>query len=308
VDKYKTGVHPDFARLVSFPALDLNKTWLISLLTILGRIIWFFSRPYKGIKVSKHKLEQNGVNVKLEYFTNQQIQGKRPCMVYYHGGGFVLPAFDNHKKAICEYMLGAGCDALFVDYSLSPKAKSQQVLAECYESVDWLMARTDSFNIDPNKIVIAGDSAGGCLTASVTQMMADKMPSLKPCLQLMVYPVLDDALDSASIKEHWQSPVWSGESTEKMWQTYLSDDTSYAVPMHREDLSMLPPAYIDNAEFDPLRDDASKYAKRLQEQGVSVEFHAVKQALHGYDTILKSPISQAIMQKRIAALQKAFSR
>ena len=307
MDKYKAGVHKEFSSLLRFPAIDFNKVWLIKCLRILAWLTWFFSRPSPGMTTKKILLRNDQVSVPVEYFTNTHVHGSRPCVIYYHGGGFTLPAFQNHKKIVCEYALGAGCDILFVNYSLSPENKSDTILAECFYAIEWLLENASQHQVDTQNIALAGDSAGGCLTASMCQMVADKMTHFKPCLQMLIYPVLDSSLESPSKKEHWQSPVWSGEATEQMWQAYNSNKAPYAVPMHKDDLASQPKTYIDNAEFDPLRDDASRYAEKLKAQGIEVEFHATKGTLHGYDSVMQSDITQEIIQKRIKALLNSFT-
>lgn len=305
---YKNEVDPDFAALAKFPSIDFDKKIVLALIKAYARVNWGFSKPRHGVTSEAFKLKTANTEYKVEYFKNPKLSGKRPCLVFYHGGGFALPALGYHKQYLSDYMNGAECDALFVDYSLAPKTRAHDILEECYGALEWLLEHAEQFDLDTDKIAVGGDSAGGALAASIAQRAFDSIGPNSICFQLLIYPVLDNQLKGTSIQTYFNAPVWSGKSCVAMWDTYLdsSGPCAYAVPMAREDLSGLAPAYIENAEFDPLRDEATAYADRLEQAGVTVSRHFAPKALHGYDTAFDSKITRGSVSKRIKALAAAF--
>jgi len=221
-----------------------------------------------------------------------------------------MPAYGYQKKLLSEYVLGVNCDVLAVDYSLSPEATSSKIVGESIAAFEWLLDNTDNLNIDSDKLAVGGDSAGGCLAASITQFAADRFDSEIIKFQLLIYPVVDNQLSTESMALFQDAPVWSGYTTGVMWEKYLSggkDLADYAVPMTYDDFSKLPPAYVENAEIDPLRDEAVQYANKLKEANVPVVVNEVKGVPHGYDCLLNAETTRNSVVKRIKALKEYLS-
>ena len=139
----------------------------------------------------------------------------------------------------------------------------------------------------------------------------EKRMSLR--VQLLIYPVIDRSCSSESVKKYRDTPIWTGVSNERMWKKYLencadNDMPQYAAAADRKELSGLPPAYVELAEFDPLHDEGLDYAKRLKDAGVKVELFDTKGTIHGYDDIArKNPVSIDAMNRRIAFLQNCMN-
>jgi acetyl esterase len=311
VPDYKNIIEPALHKLMYVPPVNYENKFLLKLIEGYARLNYFLTKPNKGIFVSEHMASDNGVKVRVDHYKNNTVSGRRPCLLYFHGGGFAMPAYGYQKKILSEYALGAGCDIFSVDYSLSPASTSSKILIETYAALLWLLSKTDEFNIDKGKIAVGGDSAGGCLAASLTQMTADKLDEGVISFQLLIYPVTDNALSTESQKMFQDAPVWSGLACVSMWKAYLDNSNEninqYAVPMNYNAFSKLPPAYIDNAEIDPLRDEGVMYANKLKAAGVAVSLYEAKRVTHGYDCLLNEEFTRTAISKRIDALKNAFS-
>jgi len=236
---------------------------------------------------------------------------KLPAIVYYHGGAFVLTYASTHIVSMDIYAQRGRCAVFMVDYRLAPKYVFPKPLDDSYAALQWVANNADMLSVDKSRIAVAGDSAGGCLAAAVAQKVKDDSgPALRG--QLLIYPALDNNSSTGSARTFIDTPLWNGVANVKMWQLYLRESNGkptprYAAPGNRADVSGLAPAYVENAEFDPLHDEAEVYAKRLQQAGVKTVFNPTKGTVHGYDTVFDSEISKAAMQQRLDFLKMIFS-
>lgn len=157
----------------------------------------------------------------------------------------------------------------------------------------------------------AGDSAGGALAAACALRVRDEgRPWL--CFQLLVYPVTDSRMETASMRKYTDSPMWNARLNQKMWELYLRDADhgmpQYAAPLLARNFSDLPPAYMEIEEFDCLHDEGIAYAKALEAAGVAVQVEDVKGTFHGFDFFADKEIAKIMAEKRIQALRDAFRR
>ncbi|MCL4104232.1 UNVERIFIED_CONTAM: hypothetical protein GTU68_035094 [Idotea baltica] len=235
-----------------------------------------------------------------------------PCLIYYHGGGFAMTYGGPHINMCQRYADETGCTVVFVDYRLMPKHPFPGGVDDCYLVLEWVLDNAQRLGIDSSRIAVGGDSAGGALAASVSQMSLDRGTE-KLCGQMLIYPVADSECKTRSATEFTDTPIFNSISNHRMWQAYLcnyveSGIPKYASPIHRENFSGLPPAYVETAEFDPLHDEGLAYAERLGEAGISVEVNDTKGTVHGYDAVAKTAISEDSMHRRIAFLKAVFLR
>ena len=182
---------------------------------------------------------------------------------------------------------------------------------DCYDSLLWARQSAQELAIDPRRIVVGGDSAGGALAAGVAQKALDQGEELSG--QMLVYPVTDSRCNTQSVQDFDDAPLWNSISTRRMWQAYLpggdhQQPPEYAAPGLRQDLGGLPSAYVETAEFDPLRDEGEHYARALQAAGVSVEMNATQGTIHGYELAAENPIVKDAMDRRCAFLSACFQR
>jgi len=177
----------------------------------------------------------------------------------------------------------AGCVVVSVDYRLAPEHPYPVPLEDCYSAVRWVADHADELSIDARRLGVGGCSAGGALAASAAQLCRDRSgPAL--ALQMLLYPVLDASLSSASIRGLADHEF---RDLERMWEHYLggprADAREYASPSACRDLANLPGAYIVGAELDDLRDEAIAYAQRLLTANVRVELHVWSKVPHAFD-------------------------
>ena len=188
-----------------------------------------------------------------------------------------------------------------------PTTKSVKQLKRI-EETGWAAASI-KLSIDPARVAVAGDSAGGALAAAVCQMARDRGSSL-PCAQLLIYPVTDRRMDYPSCRAYTDTPMWNARLSKKMWQGYVQDPAAphmaYASPMEADTFEGLPPAYVETAEFDCLHDEGVAYALALQGAGVDVTLSETEGTMHGFDIAMKAPTTQAAIAARLAYLDKVF--
>jgi acetyl esterase len=198
----------------------------------------------------------------------------RPALVYFHGGGWVVCDLDTHDVVCTALARRAGAVVVAVDYRLAPEHKFPAAVIDCYAATAWLASNAERFGIDPRRLSVGGDSAGGNLATVVSLKSRDENgPAI--ALQAMVYPVTDlSSFTTPSYQEFAEGYQLTKKEMEWFRAHYLRsiEDASnpHASPILAHDLRGLPPALIITAECDPLRDEGEAYARRLQDAGVTV--------------------------------------
>lgn len=225
-----------------------------------------------------------------------------PAIVFFHGGGFMLKASSAHYQIAKWYAKQLSCKVIYTDYRLAPKYQFPIPVEDCYCTYKWVLDKAEQLGIDSKRILIAGDSAGGNLAAAVTLMLRDR-DQISPLGAMLIYPVTDRRMVTESMKNYVDTPVWDANLSKMMWEAYLGEDMpsplAYASPMEAESLKEFPQTYMEVSEFDSLRDEGLAFAKRLMDEGVSVELHEVKGACHGFETALDSKMVQDAMERRV---------
>lgn len=306
----KYAIHPDFAHYpyMPFPFGGV----MVAMINGLIRMDTFFRQRHLLGKAKVHLVHSaDGASFKVYQFMpdHHQAGKKLPAIVYYHGGAFALTYASTHVVSMNIYAQ-QGYAVFMVDYRLGPKHVFPKPFEDAWAALQWVSQHADTLDVDKQRIAVAGDSAGGCLSAAVAQKAKDA--GLPLCGHLMIYPALDKSSSTESVQRFVDTPLWNGVANKKMWEMYLRDYAgkaapAYAAPADRADLGGLSPAYVENAEFDPLRDEAEAYAKRLQTAGVKTVFNPTKGTVHGYDTVFDSEISKAAMQQRLDFLKSIFN-
>lgn len=247
-----------------------------------------------------------GEKIRLHVIKPRDIEEQLPCMLYFHGGGFALKASPHHYHFAKKCAAEVPCKVIFVDYRLTPEYQFPTAPEDCYAAYKWAVTYAEQLKIDTNKMIVAGDSAGGNL-ATVTALMARDRGLVVPAMQMMIYPVTDRRMETESMQTFDDTPMWNAKANKAMWEAYLGEQEQehieYASPMEAESLEGLPKTYMEVAELDCLRDEGIAYAKRLEEAGIEVEFYEIKGAIHGYDNAEESSIVEEYYEKRIHALK-----
>lgn len=267
-------------------------------------------KPEKGVREIIKKIPgYQNEPIEIRIYEPEGIKEALPCLIYLHGGAFVLKSAAFHKQLICEYALKTPCKVVFVDYRLAPKHAFPVGVEDCFAAFEWVCQNAATIGIDSSKIAVGGDSAGGALAAAVCLMARDRKAS-KICFQMLIYPVTDARQITESVKEFTDTPLWNGKQNQKMWQLYLGEgvhsNKEYASPMEATSLENLPDAYIEVAEFDCLRDEGINFANALKKSGISVELNQTKGTIHGFEIAENSDIVRQSVIKRVEALKNVF--
>lgn len=235
---------------------------------------------------------------------------KLPCLVFFHGGGFMLRASGAHYQIAKEYAARTPCKVIYPDYRLAPNYAFPTPLEDCYASYRWAIDHAEELCIDTERIVIGGDSAGGNLAAAVTLAARDRGLIL-PKLAMLIYPVTDRRMISQSMQDFTDTPVWNAELSKIMWKAYLGNQKpehmEYASPVEAESFAGFPESYIEVSEFDCLRDEGIALHERLLSEAIPSQLHRIDGACHGFETAINSSITRSAMARRVRLLKDAFS-
>ena len=213
-------------------------------------------------------------------------EGPHPVIAFFHGGGFVLCGLESHDETARQLCKGSGAVLMSVDYRLAPEAKFPAAPDDCYAATEWLAGNAASLGGDPSRLAVAGDSAGGNLAAvTARRALARGGPAIVH--QLLIYPVADFGHDTESYRENAEGYFLTADMMKWFRHHYLSDAENErlhpeASPLLAEDFAGLPPATVQTAEFDPLRDEGRAYAKRLSDAGVAAELIEYDGLVHGF--------------------------
>ncbi|MFO1350665.1 MAG: alpha/beta hydrolase [Gammaproteobacteria bacterium] len=208
-----------------------------------------------------------------------------PALIYFHGGGWVIGNLDSHDdicRALCAH---SSCAVIAVDYRLAPEYKFPAAVDDALAATRWIAEHAPTFGVDPARLAIGGDSAGGNLAAAVTQIIRDGGgPAIR--LQLLIYPATDMTLASPSIRRFAEGYRLTRAAMQWFVGHYLHSEAdrhdTRASPLFAQNFRDLPPTYIITAGFDPLLDEGRAYADKLQASGVAVEYRCYEGMIHGF--------------------------
>jgi len=211
--------------------------------------------------------------------------GPLPILVYFHGGGFVAGNLDSHDSITRNLCAGADRIVVSVDYRLAPEHRFPAATNDGLAAFEWAAKHAPELNGDATRIAVGGDSAGGNLAAVTALRCRDQGP--QPKGQLLLYPVIaHPPFGTRSYAENGEGYLLTRQVMAFFWDNYLGDPAEarhpHASPLHATDLSGAAPALIFTAEFDPLRDEAELYGRRLQEAGVPATVMRVEGMIHGF--------------------------
>jgi acetyl esterase len=234
--------------------------------------------------------------------------GLAPCLVYFHGGGWVIGNLDSHD-VVCRKLADEGeMIVIAVDYRLAPEHKFPAALDDAAAATKWIAAHALELGIDASRLVVGGDSAGGNLAAVVAIAARDGGgPAIAG--QVLIYPVTDLAMTHPSHSEPETSLLLSHSLIRWFRDHYLSGaadvDDWRASPLRARTLAGLPPAYVLTAGADPLRDEGDEYAARLKQAGVIVTHQTFPGQFHGFFTMGKLLEQANVAAREIGAWLKA---
>lgn len=264
------------------------------------------------IRVSRYKTPgYNGAELKTLVIEPKYFEERLPCMIFFHGGGFILKASDTHYKIAKMYAEKLPCKVVFTDYRLAPKFQFPIPAEDCYQTYAWVLENTSLLNIDPDKIVIAGDSAGGNFALAVTLMARDRGIRI-PDAELLIYPAADRRMITETMKKYVDTPICNARLSKMMWKAYLGyqipKKIEYASPIEAESFKGFPPTYIEVAQYDALHDEGVSLYNKLQKQSIECEIHEIIGACHGFEAAFKSNMLRECMNRRITWMKNTINR
>jgi acetyl esterase len=208
--------------------------------------------------------------------------GPLPLVVYLHGGGWMLGSIESFDTVVRALANASGAIVLSVGYRLAPEARFPAGLDDALCAVRWAAAGAEELGADPQRLAIAGDSAGGNLATVAARRLRDEVPLR---MQVLIYPVTDAGCNTASYREFGERHGLTAASMQRFWNLYLDGADGLqpdASPLRAEDLAGSPPAFVLTAGFDPLRDEAEAYCEALRAAGVEAECTRYDGAIHGF--------------------------
>jgi acetyl esterase len=234
-----------------------------------------------------------------------------PGVLYIHGGGFIIGNIESEHAGAAAMAIELGVVVVSVEYRLAPEHPFPAPVHDCYAALSFLAAEAAALGVDPERLVVAGASAGGGLAAG-TALLARDLGGPRLCFQMLQIPELDDRLETPSMRAFTDTPLWNRPLAVESWRAYLGDavdgdDVSpYAAPSRAKDLSGLPSTYLTTAEMDPLRDEGILYGLSLLQAGVSVELHQFPGTFHGSSMVATAAVSKRGRDEATVVLRRAL--
>ncbi|TLX56636.1 alpha/beta hydrolase [Stutzerimonas nosocomialis] len=225
--------------------------------------------------VSERTIEVDGESIRLNIVRPVGAKGELPVFMFFHGGGWVLGDFPTHERLIRDLVVASGAAAVYVDYTPSPEAKYPTAINQAYAATRWVAEHGREIQVDGKRLAVAGNSVGGNMAAVVSLMAKDKgAPAIR--FQALLWPVTDASFETASYRQYAEGHFLTRNMMGWFWDNYTTDPKQraevYASPLRAdvERLRGLPPALVQTAEFDVLRDEGEAYARKLDAAGVPV--------------------------------------
>ena len=271
--------------------------------------------PNENVVVGDHEFPSldGEAELRARVYRPADQDGVLPCFYHIHGGGMIIGSIDGEEPQMGVFVEGVNCVVVSVDYRLAPEHPHPAPVEDCYAGLGWVVENAGSLRIDPSRIAVGGESAGGGLAAGTVLMARDRGgPSVG--FQYLIYPMLDDRNQTPSSREfagRW--PGWPREMNLLGWEALLGeaaggDNVSYyAAPARADDLAGLPPTYIDVGNLEVFRDEDIAYANRLMQAGVPTELHVYPGVFHGWELFApQAPVTKQAFQLRLTAMKRAL--
>ena len=265
-----------------------------------------------GIEESEKTITADGYTLKLNVVRPEGVKGKLPVFVFIHGGGWVLGDYPTHKRMVRDLVVLTGFAGVFVNYTRTPDARYPQAINEIYAATKWVVEHGDEIEVDGKNLAVVGNSVGGNMTA-VTALKAKDEGGPEIKLHIMMWPVTDANFETESFKQFGEKRFLTTPLMKWMWDLYTTDPKQrkeiYAAPLQAtvEQLKGLPPALIQVAESDILRDEGEAYGRKLDEAGVKVTTVRYDGMIHDFgllNGLAEEPAVRSLFEHAAAELKK----
>ena len=260
-------------------------------------------------RVEDHTIEQPDGSFQVRVLV--PLEPAAGVIVYYHGGGWVVGSIDESDTLGRKLAERTSCAVVLVDYRLAPEHRYPVAVDDSYAALEWAAEHMNEIAGGEVPLIVAGDSAGGNLSAVMSLRARDRNgPNI--AMQVLIYPVTDANFDRPSYLDPENQLMLTRDSMIWFFDHYIPDTAQRtepeASPLYAEDLSGLPPAVLLTAEHDPLRDEGEEYAQRLEDAGVEVELQRHLGQMHAFFALLMLPGSERGMQQVVKAIRRLVVR
>ncbi|AXY76850.1 alpha/beta hydrolase [Paraflavitalea soli] len=242
---------------------------------------------YSGIEETEKTITQNGLTVTIHIVKPQGAKGNIPVFMFFHGGGWVLGDYPTHRRIVRDLVVESGAAAVFPDYTPSPEAKYPVAINQAYAATEWVSLHGHEIGVNGKDLAVVGNSVGGNMAAVVSLMAKDKKgPAIK--LQVLLWPVTNANFETGSYHAFADGRFLTRNMMIWFWDNYTTDPAArkeiYTSPLlaSLEELKGLPPALVQTAENDVLRDEGEAYARKMDEAGVPVTLTRYGGLIHDY--------------------------
>ena len=259
----------------------------------------FFSQPEPPAVSEVRALKSaSGVPLRLYRPAGSDAAAQLPVLVYFHGGGWTMGDLDTHDVLCRQLCNGAGVAVVSVDYRMGPEHRFPAAVDDCVEATRWVRAQAAALALDPQRVAVGGDSAGGNLAAVVSLVLRDAGDAAL-AFQLLIYPATDMRCTAPSHTRNAQGYVLTADTIAYFRGHYMPDPAQWpdwrASPLLAADHSRLPPALVLTAGYDPLVDDGRAYADTLSAAGTPCQYVCFERQIHGF-----IPMSRLLVEARTA--------
>lgn len=250
-------------------------------------------------------------DVRVVVYRPAKVKGPLPAYLHVHGGGLIVGTPEMRHAGSVNLARNFTCMVASVDYRLAPEAPFPAAVEDCYAVLKWLHESAPSLGIDPARIVIGGESAGGGLTAALAILARDR-GKYPVAFQMLTYPMLDDRTCVANANPHVGEFVWTNANNAIGWRAYLGLEPgspgvpAHAAPARCENLVGLPPTFIATGSLDLFLEEDLDYAKGLLRAGVPTEMHIYPGAFHAFDLVVDAQLTKAFRRDWGSALERAL--
>jgi len=265
-----------------------------------------------GVSVSEKTIQAGGQSIPLTIVRPEGVKGELPVFMFFHGGGWVLGDYPTHARLIRDLVVNSGAVAVYVGYTPSPEAQYPTAIDQAYAATRWVGEHGKEIQVDSSRLAVAGNSVGGNM-AAVVALKAKEAGTPKLSFQLLLWPVTDANLETASYNQFAQGHFLTKPLMKWFWDNYTTDPKQraerFASPLQAttEQLKGLPPALVQTAEFDVLRDEGEAYARKLDAAGVTVTAVRYNGMIHDYgllNPLAHIPAVQAALRQAGAELKQ----
>ncbi|WP_207004036.1 alpha/beta hydrolase [Trinickia mobilis] len=240
-----------------------------------------------GIDVSNKTIEQDGITVPITIVRPQGATGTLPVFMFFHGGGWILGDFQTHERLVRDLVVQSGAAAVFVNYTPSPEAHYPVAINQAYAATKWAAAHGNEIGVDGSRLAVVGNSVGGNMAAVVALMAKNKQgPAIR--FQGLMWPVTDNDLSDGSYNAYPEGHFLTRPMMKWFWDAYTKDPKQrneiYASPLRAsvDQLKGLPPALIQVAQLDVLRDEGEAYGRKLDAAGNEVTTTRYNGTIHDF--------------------------